>query len=361
MADDKIQLYGEELTKKELLNRVGDMSQIADIRLFEFTNGNERGVRAAEFYTGGGLEFTVLLDRGMDIDDAKFKGVPISWQTPTGPVSPAFHDWRGVQLLRQFAGSLVMGCGPCNAGLPGEDQGEELGLHGRLSNIPAKDVSVKKEWQGNDYVMSVEGSMFQGGLFLDSLRVTRRIEARMGQSHLVLNDGIENIGTQTSPFCMIYHCQIGWPILSPESRVYMKHTEKHPWSLGEVDMDHWDTFLPPTPGYAEQLIYITAEADETGMANAAVINPNFNDGRGFGVYFRWTAETMPYLILWKLLGEKGYVVGMEIANTFSEGRAFNREKGTLRFLAPDERAETILEIGLLTGEAEIEAWQEKYA
>ena len=361
MSDGKISIYGHELTRRELLQHVGDISQIADIRLFEFTNGNERGVRAAEFYTGSGLEFTVVLDRGMDIDDAKFKGVPVSWQTQTGPVSPAFHDWRGVGLLHQFAGSLLMGCGPANIGLPCEDEGEELGLHGRLSNIPAKDVCVKKEWVGNDYVMSVEGSMFQGGIFIDSLRVSRRIEARMGESRLNLRDVVENVGVKTSPFCMLYHCQIGWPILSPDSRLYVKHSKREPWPLGEVDFDQWDTFQEPTPGYAEQVIYITAEPDQEGMANAAVINPNFNDGRGYGVYCRWSQETMPYLVLWKMLGEKAYVVGLEIANATPEGRAANRASGILQFLDPDEITEVDIEIGLLTGPEEIEAWMEKYA
>lgn len=361
MSDGKISIYGEELTKRDLLKHVGDISQIADMRLFEFTNGNERGVRAAEFYTGSGFEFTVLFDRGMDIDDAKFKGVPVSWQTQTGPVSPAFHDWRGLGLLHQFAGSLLMGCGPANIGLPCEDEGEELGLHGRLSNIPAKDVCVKKEWVGNDYVMSVEGSMFQGAIFLDSLRVSRRIEARMGESRLTLRDTIENVGVKTSPFCMLYHCQIGWPILSADSRLFIKHSDRVASPLGEVDMDNWDTFLEPTPGYSEQLVYITADPDQDGMANAAVINPNFNDGRGYGAYCRWTQETMPYLVQWKMLGEQAYVVGLEIANATPDGRAANRESGILQFLDPGEKAEVSIEIGLLTGPEEIEGWKEKNA
>lgn len=361
MSDGKITMYGEELTKRELLNRVGDVSQIADIRLFEFTNGNERGVRAAEFYTGSGFEFTVLFDRGMDIDDAKFRGMPVSWQTQNGPVSAAFHDWRGSGLLRQFAGSLLMGCGPCNVGLPSEDEGEELGLHGRLSNIPAKDVCVKKGWVDNDYVMSVEGSMFQGGIFLDSLRVSRRIEARMGESSLNLRDKVENVGVKTSPFCMLYHCQIGWPLLSADSRLYVKHRGKEPWTHGDVDIDRWDTFQGPTAGYGEQLIYISVEPDHDGMANAALINPNFDDSRGYGVYWRWTQETMPYLILWKMLGEQAYVVGVEIGNATSEGRAANRESGILHFLEPAETAVTDVEIGVLTSRGEIEAWMKKYA
>jgi hypothetical protein len=361
MSDSVISIYGYQLTRKDLLKHVGDISQIADVRLIEFTNGNERGVRAAEFYTGSGFEFTVLFDRGMDIDDARFKGVPVSWQSANGPVSPAFYDWRGTQLLRNFAGSMLMGCGPTSVGMPAVDGGEELGLHGRLSNTPAKDICVKKEWQGNDYVMSVEGSMFQGGLFLDSLRVSRRIEVRLGESRLRLKDAVVNVGVTTSPFCMLYHCQIGWPILSPNSRLYIKHSEREPWNLGKVNMDAWDTFLPPTPGFAEEIIYVTADPDADGMANAALINPDFNDGRGYGVYFRWTQSTMPYLVFWKMLGEKGYVVGCEIGNAISEGRSRARELGILRHLEPDEVAETDVEIGLLTSPEEIENWKAKYA
>jgi hypothetical protein len=126
-------------------------------------------------------------------------------------------------------------------------------------------------------------------------------------------------------------------------------------------MDAWDTFLPPTPGFAEEIIYITADADADGMANAALINPDFNDGRGYGVYFRWTQQTMPYLVFWKMLGEKGYVVGCEIGNAISEGRSRAREVGILRHLEPDEVAETEVEIGLLTGPEEIEDWMAKYA
>ncbi len=361
MNDKKISIYGHEMSKQELLKHVGDISQIADIRLFEFTNGNERGVRAAEFYTGSGLEFTVLFDRAMDIDDAKFKGVPVSWQSQTGPVSPAFYDNRGINWLYQFYGGLLVTCGPTNVGVPGTDQGEELGLHGRISNTPAKDISVKKEWIGNDYVMSVEGHMDVAALFLNSIRVSRRIEARLGESRLFLRDTIENIGFAPSPFSMLYHCQVGWPILSAGSQLYIRHKDRRPWTLGQVNMDKWNTFGPPTAGFAEEMIYFTAEPDDEGMANAAVINPNFNDGRGYGIYYRWSTQTMPYLATWRMLGEKAYVVGMELSNSIAEGRAANREAGILRTLAPDEIVESHVEIGLLTGPEEIEAWKAKYA
>lgn len=359
--EGKIRLFGEELTRAELLDRVGHVAQVADVRLYEFTNGNERGVRAAEFNTGSGFEFTVLLDRGMDIDDARYNGRPISWESPTGPVSPAFYDSRGSELVRQFQGGLLVGCGPTYFGVPNVDQGVELGLHGRLSNIPAKDVSVRKGWQGNRYVMSVEGHMDEVGIWVDCLQVSRRIETALGESRLRMTDIVENVGFQASPFSMLYHCQVGWPILSPDARLYVKSSQREPWSLGPVDLDQWDRFQAPTAGYAEQLIYHTVEPDRDGMANVAVINSAFGGGQGYGVYYRWTQDTLPYMVEWKMMGRKAYVVGIEPANGTSEGRAANRQAGILRTLQPGETAEIRMEIGLLTNQDEIEAWLSDHA
>jgi len=354
-GNDRLVLYGEELSRQELLSRVGDISQVADIRLFEFTNGNERGVRAAEFYTGSGFTFTVLFDRGMDIDDARYKGLPVSWQSQTGPVAPAFYESKGAELVRQFQGGLLFGCGPTYVGLPSVDEGVELGLHGRLSNIPAKDVCVRKEWKGADYVMSVEGHMDEVGTGLDSLRVSRRIEARLGESRLRMREVVENIGFARSPFCLLYHVNIGWPIVSKNSRLHIK-SKVQGWTHTPVEMDKWEAFQEPTQGYLEQLFYHTPEADGDGMANAAVINPAFGGGQGYGVYLRWTRETLPYMVQWKLMGQKAYVLGMEPSNATSDGRAAVRKAGLLKFLDPEETAELEMEIGILDGQAEIAQW-----
>ena len=38
--------------------------------------------------TGGGLAFTVLIDRGLDIGPADYKGIPLAWQSGTGAADP---------------------------------------------------------------------------------------------------------------------------------------------------------------------------------------------------------------------------------------------------------------------------------
>ena len=62
-----VKLFGSKYSKEGLLARVGDISQIAGVRQVVLNDGVERGVRAAEFKTGSGLDFTVLIDRGLDI------------------------------------------------------------------------------------------------------------------------------------------------------------------------------------------------------------------------------------------------------------------------------------------------------
>ena len=360
-SNGKMTYFGAEMTKEQLADRIGDMSQVAGIRLFELMNGNERGVRAAEFYTGTGFTFTVLLDRGMDIDQAKFGSIPVSWESPTGPVSPAFYESKGLEWLRQFQGGLLAGCGPTYFGAPNVDEGTELGLHGRLSNIPAKDVCVKQEWKGNDYVMYVEGHMNEAATFLDSLRVSRRVETMMGESRLFVHDVVENIGFARSPFCILYHCNMGWPIVSENSRLYLKSQVRGRGSLPAADVSKWNVFQSPTKGFAEHVFYHTVEADKEGMASAALINPAFGGGEGFGVYVRWNKDTLPYMVEWKMMGQKAYVVGLEPSNATGDGRAANRKEGTLRFLEPGEKAESKLEIGLLANKAEIDDWLKKNA
>jgi hypothetical protein len=77
-------LFSRTWTRTELLEHVGDLSQIGGIRLGEWADGTERGLRVADVRTGSGLAFSVLLDRGMDIGPASYKGMPLAWASPTG-------------------------------------------------------------------------------------------------------------------------------------------------------------------------------------------------------------------------------------------------------------------------------------
>ena len=86
-----VELYGKTLSRRQVSERSGMLSQFAGVRLMTLGDGVERGIRMLEFRTGTGLRFTALVDRALDIADCDFKGQAIGWHSPSrlSPSRPA--------------------------------------------------------------------------------------------------------------------------------------------------------------------------------------------------------------------------------------------------------------------------------
>jgi len=355
-------LYGRNFTKDELLRRVGDISQIAGARSVVLQDGNEMGVRAVEVRTGSGFNFTVLADRGLDISTAHYCGQSLAWRSSTGDVAPQFFEPEDLRWLRSFYGGLVVTCGMTAAGAPSVDQGEELGLHGRYSNIPAKNVCVDAEWDGDDYVISVSGKIRETRVFGENFELTRKISTKLGEKRLWLSDVVENVGYDTHPFMILYHINGGFPAVDTDSDLLSPTLEARPRDKeAEVEKELYNKFAAPTQGFKERCYYHEMAADRDGFVHAALVNKAFNGGQGFGFYVKYSREQLPRFIEWKMNGMGTYVVGMEPANCLVEGRDKDRARGILQFLKPGEKRQFDLEIGVLSSKDEIAELEERIA
>lgn len=353
-----VKLFGTEYKKKELLQRVGDISQIGGVRLHTFGDGVERGVRAVDFRTGSGLNFTVLADRGLDISTAEYKGQALAWRSSTGDTSPAYYEEEKLQWLRSFYGGLVVTCGLTYAGAPCEDQGKPLGLHGRVSNTPASNVCADAEWQGDNYVMWVQGKVRESALFGENIELVRRITAKLGESKLWIHDKVTNLGFQDTEHMILYHINIGFPVIDGGSKLIAPVRDYKPRDAdAEIEKELYANLTDPIPGFRERCYYLDIAENTDGKVNAALVNPGFNNGQGFGVYIKYPKKELPKFTEWKMTGEGWYVIGMEPANCWVEGRAKERERGTLQFLKPGETREYHLEIGVLSSQDEINAFE----
>lgn len=351
-----VQLYGRTWSQRELMEYIGDVSQVGGVRLNTLEDGPQRGVRVADLSTGSGFQCTVLIDRGMDIGSAKWAGRPLAWMSGAGAVHPAYYNPIGLGWLRSFPGGLVVGCGLDNVGQPGTDQGEELGLHGRLSHTPAQLLSCGGEWEGDDYRMWVEGQITHYKLFTAHLVLTRRVSTRLGSNLVHIDDTIANAGFETTPFQILYHCNFGFPVVSPHTELLIDASSSAPRDEeASRGFDQHRQFQAPTPGYAEQVFYHLPRVDPKGYAHAALINRELD----FGAYLRFRLAELPNLIEWKMMGQGTYVVGLEPANCWVDGRAHDRERGILRFLDPGEQISTHLEIGVLPDGAAIASFCEQ--
>src|SRR5260370_1256249 len=129
-----MKLFGHAYTRQEILRKVGSISQIGGIRTYTLNDGASSGVKAIDIHNGNGMLFTILPDRGLDISRFSYHGASLCWHSSTGEVHPSFYEADEFNWLRTFYGGFLVTCGLTHMGLPDEDGGVKLGLHGRYSN-----------------------------------------------------------------------------------------------------------------------------------------------------------------------------------------------------------------------------------
>jgi len=320
------------------------MTQLGGVRMVTLADGPERGVRAADVRSGEGFYCTVLLDRGMDLGPAEYRGIPLAWVSPTGPVAPSFYEPQGIGWLRTFHGGLLTTCGLTQAGEPDVDSGEELGLHGRVSSIPARQVNYGGHWQGDEYIFWIEGQVREVSVFGHDLRLTRRISARLGEPRLTIEDRVENVGYTPAPHMMLYHCNMGFPLLGPDSRLEVAATEVEPRDeAAALGLAQHASFEEPTPDYAEQCFFHHLIADQAGFVTVRLVNPSLR----LALQLRYRQRELPDFVQWKQVGQGTYVLGLEPGNCRAEGRVAARERGALVELAPGESRDYFLEMTIL--------------
>ncbi|HVO38518.1 MAG TPA: aldose 1-epimerase family protein [Spirochaetia bacterium] len=348
-------IAGKEYTRREAERRIGSLRQLGGIRSCELSDGRARGVRALEVTTGSGLAFTILPDRGMDIADFTYKGVNLVYHTSNGIAHPAYYDPAGSEWLRVFFAGLLTTCGLTYFGAAGRDGAEDLGLHGRYSSLPAVRISDLSRWDGDTYVLEVTGTIEEAVLFGDKLRLTRTISTSLGSRSLRVNDRVENFGSRPSPFLILYHVNAGFPLLDDSSELIAASKSIEPYDERSASgLKDAARFAAPQAEFSEMNFLHTMASDEHGITRAALVNRDLAGGLGLSVSY--TTASLPYLSEWKMLADVDYVVGIEPVNTKIANRAELRAAGRLPMLAPGESRDMELEIGVLEGGAEIDAF-----
>jgi hypothetical protein len=350
-----VNLFGRSWTRQELTRYAGSMDQLGGVRLSVLDDGKGRGIRTAQFETGSGLAFTVLLDRGMDIGSARFQGAALAWESAVGPAHPMYFEKDGLSWHRTWAGGLLNGCGTTYGGLPCEDQGEVLGIHGRLSHTPANNIWADAAWQGDEYEMWVQGKVRETTVKGENVLVQRRIWTHLGASRLFIRDVITNEGLEPAPHMLLYHFNFGFPLVAEGTELIAPSRKVTPFLREGVTPLDPARYVAPMDGFQEQAFLHEMAAGEEGFATLVLANRGFDQGRGLGLYWRYRPAELPRLLQWVLARAGTYVTALEPHNFTAWSRAQARAAGTLAFLAPGEAREYNFEVGVLANNHEIEA------
>jgi hypothetical protein len=365
-----VNLFGRQFSRNDLERRVGHRSQLGGVRLLISDNGPSRGVRLIEFRTGTGFAFEVALDRGMDVGRADFCGASLAWMPPTLMAAPwLFEQQTEFGWLRTALGGLNNTCGLVHIGNPETVDvthynfparpNERYGVHDRAAMIPAELVAIDERWEGDRLILEARGRVTQAQAYGENLVMTRTYRAELGRSAFVMEDVVENCGFLPVEHMLLYHFNIGFPIVDEGSELIAPFAETPELLFGEADLrkpSSWAKFIEPRRNWVQQTFSHRMAADSQGLVRVAVVNPKLGSG-GTGIAVTYDQRVMPRYIEWRMMAEGQYAVGIEpCTNGF--GRQSVKAAGELIVLEPGERRAYTTEFAVLQG-AEIEVFRDK--
>jgi hypothetical protein len=309
-------------------------AQVGGIESYQIDHGAGRGVRALCVNTGGGLRYRVLVDRGLDIDHAFHNQHSLAFLTHGGVTSPSRAYDHGIDWLASFPGGLLTSCGPFNIGPPGEDEGEQLPLHGHHSNTPATIESVMQpNPRSGQNEMSITGVVRYGRLFARNLELRRTITSRLGENAIDFVDEFTNLGNGPVPHAWLLHINLGYPLVQDGTEFCYDSPKVEPAPTEESQKWFGRGKLyktAPAPldrhrGFTEAVAYLYPRAGREGQATVGVVNRSL----GLGLAIRYNTREFPRCINWQHWGPGEYVTALEPVNGTVQGRAKDREQGLL--------------------------------
>ena len=302
---------------------LGHEAQLSGVEEHRLVGGKGDGMRLLEVRNGKGLECTITADRCADISRLSFMGRNMGYFSPCGYVAPAYYDDREANWLKSFTAGFLTTCGLTAVGSPCVDGGEALPLHGTIGNTPAEHIW----WHREGETLVVEADIRDARIFSGKLTMHRRIAFSTAENKLTLTDTVENHGEEASPLMILYHMNMGYPLLSENAEVEIPSVKVTPRdACAARDVASHLQMLKPTANFQEQCYF--HEFDKEGKAK--IFNPDI----GLGLMIRFETASLNSFCQWKMMGKHDYVLGLEPGNCTPDGRDVLRKEGRLEFLRP---------------------------
>jgi len=354
-------LFEKEMTRSQIFDRIGDISQLGGIKSYELTDGAARGIRAYDLKTPAGIDMSVLADRGLEISYLSYKSIPISWRSATRERNPSYFESRSDEWLRGFYGGLFSMCGLTYCGPPSMYEGTEYNIHGRASNLPGYDLCHGVDWEGDQGTLWLSGKIREVKFSGDKIELSRRISTPMDEPKIIIEDKIKNFGINRSTLMLLYHFNIGWPVLDETSALLEGEAEVFTQDEeSEKNKGDFNRFCAPRAGFKNQIFLHDIKADQEGYCNIALVNERFKDGEGIGILVRYKKDTLPCLTQWKMLNKGGdYVCGIEPGNLFLTSYEEAKRKGKMEYIDPGEEKDFKIEVSVLRSNKDISGFRSK--
>lgn len=326
-----MKLNGKEYSKEGLQRFCGNINQVAGITAAELIGGKAAGTKAYAVKTGGGLEYTLLPDKCLDISSVSFKGTNISFLAKPGIVSPQYAYPCGNEFLHYMTGGMLFTCGLKNVGGACETDGEAHPIHGRIGVTPAENNYGRSYWKNDEYILEAYGEMKDAALFGSNLVLKRKITSKLGENAIYISDELENNTPYEEEFMLLYHFNFGFPFLDEDTEiVFPLNSVVARDDEAEKGLSDSEAISAPIDSYNEQVFFRDADMDENGKVKVELLNKRL----GIKVALEYDKENLPNLVHWKSMKSTDYALGIEPSNCLVFGREKEKENGTIKKIKP---------------------------
>lgn len=323
-------------------------------------SGPSRGVELLTI-AGNRAGLTIVPTRGMGIWQAWAGETPFGWQSPVpSPVHPALvpiHEPSGLGWLSGF-NELLVRCGLESNGAPEFDEQNRLKypLHGRIANTPAESLTVSID--RDQGILEVTGVVRESRLFFANWTLTSTIRLQVEGNAIDIEDRVTNHADGVASHQLLYHINVGAPILGPGARLVAPFAQVVPKTpRASEGIEHFDHYEAPQAGFAEQVYLMQLQKDAAGWSGALLRDEQSQLGLGV----RFDTTTLPYFVQWKNTGGEhdGYVTGLEPATNFPNTRSFEETHDRVVPLGPGESTSYRLSLHLLNQHQQVREFSEQ--
>lgn len=335
----------------EELKYVSNNNQLFSVREVKLVEGKSNNVRLLEVNNGSGLYFEVNPDRGFDIPSLRYKGINFGYLSPCGNASPQYFDDKGLGFLKNFTVGFLTTCGLKTIGSPSTLKGKDYALHGNISNTPSDHYYYRYDKDNNGTYVELNAIVYDSGIFEDKLKLERKIKCYYNSNKIIIDDIVTNESFNKAIHNILYHINIGYPLLSADSLMYIESKEVTARTKRAEDLfDLYNVIEEAQDEYEEACYYHKLKTNDKGEAVTGVFNPKLN----MGVAIKIDCSTLEYLVEWKLMKKKDYVLGLEPSSNLIDGLADLENKGLLKYLESQENVKYHIEIEVIEDKSEYE-------
>ena len=288
--------------------RISDFQQVASLRRYTLTEGRGKGLDVIDC-DNGRMRFLLNVSKALDVMQLYHGGRNLSFLSKNAFMA------REIPFSGRFEGGMLYTCGLDSAGAR-----EGFETHGSLHNIPAEIVRASCGEEG----IEVEGIVRDTALFGKSLLLRRRIFTGIGEDRVTVEDTLVNEGYRAENYCLLYHVNLGYPMLDEGARLVADVRSVRPRTAwAEKNVDTMDEMNAPEPGREETCYFLELKEPEVSLVNER-LKKRF--------VLSWSKETLPRFVEWKSMASGDYALGLEPSTTELDGgfRLSSLESGESR-------------------------------